>query len=155
MRRLYLTLAAALSMAVAACSTIASIPPSPAAVADSVKLDEQIGLSLTLAYTASAKAAGLAITTAAALGKPFAPATVKRIGELDTIAFAAVTAVRAAYKAGNATSYLAAISKARSAIADFLSAVRGPGASMEQPAAVERALATADQRFAEAGGARG
>lgn len=134
MRKFALTIAA--SFALASCgitSALTGIPTSPAAAADRTKLDEQTGLALTLAYTAASRGAGLAITAAKAIGHPLSPATVKRIGELDTAAFAAVTAVRQAYLAANSAGYLAAIQQARIAVADLLAAFGGPSAQLRTP----------------------
>lgn len=136
-RRIGLALACLAAMSVAACGTLGTITSAmtggPAVIADQTKLDEQVGLSLTLAYTAAAKAAGLAIQVAAAAGHPFSSATVQKIGQLDTRAYNAVTAVRAAYVAGNGTNYLSAISDARAAINDILAAIGGRPVSLQQP----------------------
>jgi hypothetical protein len=124
----------------------------PVVVADQTKLDEQVGLSLTLAYTAAAKAAALAITLADASGHPLSSATVQKIGQLDQRAFAAVTAVRAAYLAGNGSNYLSAISGARAAVNDILAAIGG-GTSMVLPGGSYRHAAM-DARAAHLGLAR-
>ena len=121
-----IALACLAALTVSACGTLGTIgnvvTHGPVVVADQSKLDEQLGLSLTLAYTAASKGAALAINTADLIGKPFSTATVKRIGELDAAAFAAVTAVRQAYLAGNSSNYLAAISQARQAVTNLLGA---------------------------------
>lgn len=136
-RKLGLIAACICALGLTACGTLGTITGAvtggPVAIADQSKLDEQVGLSLTLAYTAAAKAAGLAIQVAAAAGHPFSAATVQRIGQLDTRAYNAVTAVRAAYLAGNSTNYLSAISTARSAVSDILAAIGGGHASLQRP----------------------
>lgn len=100
-------------------ASIASTPP--VAHADSTKLDEQVGITVTLAYTAASKAAALAIRT----GLVTNVATIRRIGELDRQAYAAVQGVRQAYLAVNAASYTAALAKANAAVNALLSAAVG------------------------------
>ena len=153
MNRTFLALLAVLSMGLTtACGTVGTLlTGSPATVANQTKLDEQVGLTVTLAYTAAARAAGLAITTAAAIGKPLSPATVKRIGELDLRAFAAVTAVRNAYLSVNSASYLSALSGARAAVADLLAAAGGrPTAHLTIERPVHRAVYVRDLRTSDA-----
>lgn len=101
------------------CATLP--PPAPATAANQTTLDEQAGRLVNIAYTAAAKAAALSIQT----GLVRDPATVKRIGELDQRAFAAVQAVNRAYKAANASSYMTALTEARAAIEQLVSAVTG------------------------------
>lgn len=123
MRRLILT--TCMALALCGCGVTQALTSGPGTVANQTKLDEQLGLSITLAYTASAKAAKLAIEVADALHKPFSPATLQHIEDLRAKAYALVTATRAAYEAGNSASYLAAAKQAKAAIADFLAAVKG------------------------------
>lgn len=120
MKRIALLLAA-FALPLSACAVPSAVAGGPVAVADQTKLDEQIGLSLTLAYTAAARAAALAIETGLVKDR----AAIARIGDLNRRAYAAVTAVRAAYLAGNSASYLSAITQARGAIGDLLAAVKG------------------------------
>ena len=136
------TLIVLAALVLSACGAVTggleSIPPSPSAVADRTKLDEQAGITVTIAYTATSKAAGLVITSAAAVGRPLPAATVRRIGELDKAAFDAVTAVRQAYLAANNASYLAAMVQANAAIRALLnaaSAARTSEASTAPPLA--------------------
>jgi hypothetical protein len=128
MRKLMLVLAAS-SLALTGCAGLGTaanvVTGGPVTVADQTKVDEQLGLSLTLAYTAAARAAALAIST----GLVSNQATIAKIGQLNSRAYAAVTAVRSAYLAANGSAYLAAVSQARAAIGDLLAAVRGPSAS--------------------------
>lgn len=126
MRRIALLLAVASSIALSGCgvtSALTGIPASPAAVTSQTKLDEQVGLLVTLSYTAAARAAALAIR----LKLPFAdePSEVVRIGQLNKRAYAAVLAVHDAYKAANASGYLSALTQARAAISDLLAAAKG------------------------------
>lgn len=128
-RRIGLALACLAALSVAACGTLGqTIMGGPVVVANQTKLDEQVGLSLTLAYTAAARAAALAIETGVVKDK----ATIAYIGQLDQRAYGAVKAVRAAYLAGNSASYLAAISAARAAVTDLLNAIHGPVAHMDR-----------------------
>src|SRR5690242_17257829 len=120
MRRLILALAAASSLALTACGPTAAVIPGPAVIADRTKADEQAGITVTLAYTAAARAAALAITS----GVVSDPAKVKRIGELDSRAYAAVQAVRQAYLTANAASYAEALANANAAIAAFTAATK-------------------------------
>jgi hypothetical protein len=102
MRRIGL-LAACLALAATACTPLVNaVTGGPGTVANKTVLDEQVGLTLTLAYTAASRAAGLAIST----GLVKDHATIVRIGQLDSKAYAAVQAVRAAYVAANSASYL-------------------------------------------------
>ncbi len=119
MRKLILALA--LSASLTACTVVDTATGGPVAAANQTKLDEQVGLTVTLAYTAAARAATLAIQT----GFIKDQATIARIGELNTRAYAAVLAVRDAYAAGNSAGYLSGVSQARAAIGDLLAAVGG------------------------------
>ena len=123
MRRLIL--ATCLALTLCGCGTMSALSGGPGTVAEQTKLDEQLGLSITLAYTAAAKAAGLAIEGAAASGHPLSNATLDKIDSARRKAYALVTATRQAYEAGNSTSYLSAATQARAAVADFLAAVKG------------------------------
>jgi len=123
MKRLLVAVLA--TMMLAACNPGAILSsgalPAPSSVADTTKVDEQTGLAVTLAYTAAAKAAKLAIQT----GLIKSPATMARVAALDTRAYHAVQAVRSAYLAGNATSIAAALAQANGAVSDLLSATKG------------------------------
>lgn len=98
------------------------LPPAPSEVAAQTELDEQAALTITLAYTAAARAAALAIETGVVKDR----ATISRIGGYDRQAYAAVEGVEHAYRAGNAISYTAAVADARAAITSFLDSVKGP-----------------------------
>lgn len=112
MKKLLLIGLGALSLA--ACTTttggtgLGGIPASPAAVANKTVLDEKAGIAADTGYYAANRLAALAIRTGIVTDK----ATIKRIGEIDTLAKAAVQKVRDAYDAGNATSYDAALREA-------------------------------------------
>ncbi len=116
MNRLFLAILAPLALSgCAGLSTLAGLPSAPVAVADETVLDEQAALSIDLAY----KAARLAIETGVDAGV-IRGERAARLAEVDNQAFAAVQAARRAYRAGNATSYGAALAEARAAIADML-----------------------------------
>ena len=84
----------------------------------------------------AARAAALAINTGVIKDK----AQIARIGQLNTRAYQAVLAVRAAYLAANASGYAAALSQARAAI--------GPGAKRIDPAFGGNARAGEDHDIA-------
>lgn len=113
MNRLYLALAAPLALS--GCATVGNLPEAPVEVADSTVLDEQSMLAIEVAY----KAAGLAIEAAVDAGIIRGEAAT-RVASLDRGAYEAVLAVRAAYRAGNATSYANALTEARSAVSGLL-----------------------------------
>lgn len=101
-----------LALAVASCGP-ATVPP-PATVSDATTLDERAAIAVELAYQAGAQ---LALTTGAA--------KTERVKAADRRAFAAVKAVRAAYRAGNASTYPAAAIAAHEAVAALLLAIKG------------------------------
>jgi hypothetical protein len=112
------------SLTMSACSPALSVasalPASPQAAADATIIDEQAMLSVELAYQASATALLVSLKSGLITGDRAAKAA-----SLDQIAYATVLAVRAAYDAGNATSYTEAIPKAYAAIAQTLKIVKG------------------------------
>jgi hypothetical protein len=106
----------AAALPLGACDTLmAGQVPGPASVSDRTKLDEQVGIAVTLAYTAAAKAAGLAIETGLIKNQD----TIRRIGAADQKAYAAVMAVRSAYLTVNATEYTEALARANAALSEF------------------------------------
>lgn len=112
-----LLLAAALPLALTACAGL-SVPTSPGAVAQQTVLDEQGALGVELAYKAFRTA--LEVVTDAGLLRG---ADAAKAATLDNRAYAAVQAARAAYRAGNAASYKAAVDEARTAISAALAAI--------------------------------
>lgn len=117
MRQFLLAIAATVSLT--ACSPGAfGLPSSPAAVAPDNVLDERLGLAVETAYTAAAKSAALAIRTRVVTD----PATIRKIGELDMRAKAAVNATRAAYDARNAKSYNEAYTLANGLVKQLIAA---------------------------------
>lgn len=140
MRRLLIAMAAA-SVALSACGTTGQLP-GPSALADRTTLDEKLGLTFTLGYTAAARAAALAITS----GLVKDQATIARIGRLDNQLYAAVMKVRGLYLAGNAATYQAAVDQANSLLAQLTAAsgarVSSNPASPALAASVARQLET-------------
>lgn len=104
-------LLAALALALPGCETLGSIPASPAAVANATSLDETAARSAEVGY----KAFRLALELAVDLGK-VKGAKATQMAELDNRLYAAVQAVRAAYRGGNAASYSAAAKEATIAL---------------------------------------
>jgi hypothetical protein len=130
----FIVAALAVAITQTACTPLAAaeqiIRGSPVEVANRTKVDEQAGITVTLAYTAAAKAAALSIE----VGLVKDPATIKRIGVLDQQAYAAVLAVRQAYLAANASGYLAALSQANAALKSFMAAFSSaPTAELKPP----------------------
>lgn len=103
-----------LVLALPGCSLGALMQP-PATHANATVLDEKLAIGVELAYQAAAQAI-LAVNDV----RPFSPALKARIQAADRKAYEAVVAVRAAYRAGNASSYSMAAAEAQSAIAALL-----------------------------------
>ena len=116
MRKLFLFALAPLTLA--ACDL--NPPVSPGQVARRTVLDEQAALGVELAYKAFRTALEVAVDAGVLRGERAA-----QVAALDNRAYAAVQAVRAAYRAGNAASYTQAVSDARAAINAALAAVKG------------------------------
>lgn len=123
MRKLMITMGMALSLA--ACATPgsivggvldASVPTKPADVANKTSLDERLATGATIAYTAASRL-GTALASAGLIDKA-------RFKALDQQGYAAVLAVKAAYDAGNSTSYAAAIDRVNAAVAGINALVR-------------------------------
>jgi len=114
MMRLLFAVSAALALAGCNLSALGSLPPTPAQAADRTILDEQGALTVELAYSA----VRLAVETGVDVGI-IRGANATRFAELDRRAYAAVLAVRAAYRAGNADSYAAAQTLALDAVAQL------------------------------------
>lgn len=106
----HVVLAAALALGACTGSEVVS----PGQVATTTKLDEQAGLSITLAYQAANRLGLLAIRSGIARG-----ATADRIKTLDAEAFGWIQRVRTAYEAGNAASYTEAVARARGLISEI------------------------------------
>lgn len=111
-------LIAAAALALSACASVPAAPPAPIDLTARTTLDEKGAIACETAYTAAARAAALAIRA----GVVREPATIQRIGELDRQAYAAVLATRAAYDAGNASSYVTAFTRANAGVRALLAA---------------------------------
>lgn len=114
--------AALVALALPGCAALEAsryVPPSPGVIAGQTVLDERAALSVELAYKAFRTALEIAVDAGALKGT-----AASKAAALDNRAFAAVGAVRAAYRAGNAASYVAAVDEARAGIAAALAAVR-------------------------------
>jgi hypothetical protein len=116
MKRLLL-FAAALSVAGCAVPSLPA-PPPPAAYADATTLDESFALQVEGIYRTSRAAMEIAVD-----GGRLKGANASRAAALDNRAYSAVQAMRAAYRAGNADSYMSAVVEAVSAVNALLSVV--------------------------------
>lgn len=94
----------------------ATVPTKPADVANKTTLDERLAIGATVSYTAASRL-GTALATAGLIDKA-------RFKALDAQGYAAVQAVKAAYDAGNATSYTAAIDRVNATVAAINTLVR-------------------------------
>lgn len=108
----YLVLAALLALS--ACA--GTLPTGPSNVAEATVLDEKIGIGAEAAYTTATKL-GTALARAGLIDKA-------KFKGADAKAYAALAAVRTAYRAGNATSYAAAIAELYAAVADIRALVK-------------------------------
>lgn len=120
MRYLIFALVAPLALAGCASLGVPTIPDTPGQVADQTVLDERGAIAVESAYRAAGLALEMAVDTGLLRGQAAATAAT-----YEQRAYTAVLAARAAYDAGNATSYAAALASARSAIARALLAVNG------------------------------
>lgn len=116
MRRLLL--AAAVSLSLTGCQGLGALMAPPAVTANQTVLDEQGAIGVELAY----KAARLAMETVVDAGFLKGERATRAMAA-DNAAFAAVTTVRAAYRAGNAQSYGIAMAEARAAVTSMLAAI--------------------------------
>ena len=135
--RLSLLFAAMLAVPLAACAGMQAAPapssldaaaivadaanvPPPSTYADATTMDESAAIAWETAVTVTAELA------AAAVRANLVPeAKLARLAELSHQARIAVRSVRAAYDAGNATSYRAAVAQTRSAINGVRTIVQG------------------------------
>lgn len=114
-------LAPMLALSLSACAGLGALmsPPPPATVANQTILDEQGAMSVELAYKAARTAMEVAVDAGLLNGEKATTAAA-----IDNRAYAAVTGVRAAYRAGNAASYQSALGEARTLVSEMLTAVR-------------------------------
>lgn len=117
---LIIALAASLALSLPGCAGLgAMMTGGPVAASNQTVLDEQGAIGVELAYKAARTAVEVAVDTGFLKGERAAKAAA-----LDNQAFAAVTGVRAAYRAGNASNYGVAIAEARAAVTSMLAAVK-------------------------------
>lgn len=121
MRRILIATAAAFTLG-ACVPTLGNIPSTPRSVADQSVLDERAAIAVEASYKAFRTVLESLVDAGMITGE-----TATRAAELDNRAYAAVQAVRAAYRTGNAESYAAAVNEARQAIAAGLGAIKGNG----------------------------
>jgi len=105
-------LALILAFALPGCTTI---PTAPVEVSDQTVLDEQVMLAAEAAYAA----AGLAVDSAIDAGLVHSERA-DRLAAADRAAYAALVKLRAAYRAGNAPSYQAALVEVQAAISSMI-----------------------------------
>ena len=119
MRFLVLFAAPALALAglAAGCATI---PGSPAEVADKTTLDERGLLGAELAYEAARTVAEISVDAGLIRGE-----TASRVAVADERVYQALRGARAAYEAGNAADYFSAVDRARKAAAELLALAKG------------------------------
>ncbi len=124
MKRLALACLATASLLLASCAPMfaaaTGLPATPAAAANRIVLDEQVASSVEVAYTAFRTALEVATDAGLIRGE-----RATQMAALDNRAYRLVVATRAAYRAGNASGYLAAAREARTAIEQALGAIRG------------------------------
>lgn len=120
MRKLILAAALALSVSGCGASGGLNIPAAPVEVADQTTLDERGAIAVEVAYKAFRTAAEFGTDAGMIRGE-----TATRVARLDDLAFAAVGAARAAYRAGNSESYEEAVKTALAAVGKAMAAING------------------------------
>ena len=118
MRKLIFAVAA--TLALVGCTPGLVSTPTPGQVADRTVLDERGAIAVESAYRAAGLALEMAVDTGLLRGQ-----AARTAATYEQRAYTAVLAARAAYDAGNAATYPAALASARQAIARALLAVNG------------------------------
>jgi len=118
MKRLLCAVALSAAVLTGACQF--GTVPTPSSVAQSTVLDEQVAITAELAYKAARTAVEVAVDAGLLKGRRAAA-----VAAADNRAYAAVQAVRAAYRTGNAASYATAATEAQNAVTAMLSAIKG------------------------------
>lgn len=111
---------AALALSLSACATFQHIPAAPVEVADKTTLDERGAIAAEVSYKAFRTAVEFATDAGMLTG-----ANAARAAHFDNLAYAAVGAARAAYRAGNAESYKTAVDEALKAVGVALASIKG------------------------------
>jgi hypothetical protein len=114
MTKVFIGCALGLVLSLSACNFDA--PASPSSVANKTILDEKLGRTATLGYTAASKL-GAALVKGGIIDKVAFKAA-------DQKGYDAVLAIKAAYDTGNANSYAAAVANANAAVADIKALVK-------------------------------
>lgn len=99
---------------------IPALADTPVEVADQTILDERAAIGAELAYRAQNTLLELAVDSGRLKGD-----LALRAAGFDRQAYAALQAVRSAYRAGNAASYAAALDEARAAVEATLNIIEG------------------------------
>lgn len=102
-------------VALGGCAQLTQIAPPPDAIADMTTVDERGSLAIEVAW----RAAGAALEAAVDSGRLTGAAAAKA-DRIDARAERFVGLARAAYDAGNAADYMAAIAQAKPLIAELL-----------------------------------
>ncbi len=115
-----LIIAGALALSACGMATPASIPPGPIEIANRTAADEQAAIGVELAYAAFRTALEIG-TDAGVFNGPRA----KPVAEADRRVYAAVLAMRAAYRTANSPNFLSVARESRTAIEQALAALKG------------------------------
>jgi hypothetical protein len=116
---LSIVLSASIVLSLSGCAGFGSLMTNgPVAAANQTVLDEQGAIGVELAYKAARTAMEIAVDSGFIKGQDAV-----RAAELDNKAFVAVTGVRAAYRAGNASNYGVALAEGRAAVSAMLSSL--------------------------------
>lgn len=118
MKRIALAMClAAVALPLAGCSSIRSPRVAPSDIADTTTIDEQAAITAETAYTA-ASLLGARLAQAGLIDKA-------KFQSLDQKAYQAVLAERAAYAAGNADGFAAAVTQINAAVLDIRALAKG------------------------------
>lgn len=109
---------AAMSIALVAC--VPEPPTSPGQIANKTVLDEKVGVAIETAYAAAAQAATLAMR-----GGFVSAERAAEIAKLDKEIYARIKVLRAAYDAGNASSYAQAAETALPLLRELVATIKG------------------------------
>lgn len=115
MKRFLLCAALALAVPIGGCHSFTSLPTSPSNAANATVLDEQLALGVEATYKAARTAMETAVDSGVLHG-----ANATKARTLNTQAYDAVKATRAAYDAGQQDNYIAAAGKAAGIVSNLL-----------------------------------
>lgn len=115
-----LLICAALALSLPGCAGLGALMTGgPVTAANQTVIDEQGAIGVELAYKAARTALEIAVDSGLLKGERAA-----RAADLDNQAFAAVTGVRAAYRAGNSSNYGVALAESRAAVTAMLAIIK-------------------------------